>query len=113
MDRPTCSTCPYWEAIDDTSTHFEERRGECHRYPKKLSDALLNMLALYMEGAPGVSRESPLENSDVACEVWETMSQYDIDQSVWVRPIETSDGWCGEHPDFPQWIESRKAKPDA
>ena len=78
MDRPSCLTCLYWEH------KVRNRRsspvyGECRRLPP----VMLSTLA-------------PLHKDGATC------------PADFANPLTCRDDWCGEHPDFPVWIESLK-----
>lgn len=104
MDRPTCSTCPYWDRIDDSSDPEQNEHwrncnpgdgsGECRRHAPRP-----------MERAAQI--EPTAENS----------FYIDLDKGTVAWPVTivchavAEIGWCSEHPDFPAYLESlRKAK---
>lgn len=91
MDRPTCKTCVYWKGhehnrlpcIDGPGAYFS---GTCRRWPKQTSSMT------YMP-----DRNSSRE-VDVACLAFPEMYP---------------DEWCGEHQDFPvyvEWLRQEKMK---
>lgn len=108
MDRPTCGTCPYWLSYDDTKKHAEERTGECRRHPRVLCETLTMLSSLYMTGQEGGVYEGPFRSHDEAVSLWEKSMESVDDKTSWAYPIHTAEDWCGEHPDFPQWIESQR-----
>ena len=79
MDKPTCATCPYW-VHTETADEFTTL-GECMRYPPKLLPSYTDDL-----------------DSDIQRQ-WQFAA----------GPIVSDDCFCGEHPDFPAFLESRKA----
>lgn len=77
MERPTCGTCPFWERFDGDFDGGIE--GECHRQPPVM---------------PG---------SDIQIEEWLSVDR-GVFEGMW--PETSGDGWCGEHPDFPEYVAS-------
>ena len=81
MERPTCETCPYLDRWDQPNA---VAIGDCHRHAPAPGDHL------YTETyAPSPRRQ------------WE-----DSGQASWKFVHE--DDWCGEHPDFPEYLASLK-----
>jgi hypothetical protein len=77
--RPTCATCPYW------SPDGESGGGYCHRRaPQSYPQSILKM------DDDGQSRH------------WGSFSQSSM------LPEAFSGDWCGEHPDFPEYIAGLK-----
>ncbi len=89
MVRPTCKTCPYFEAsitvIQAGKNKGQRRResdGECHRgipqivLIQRLDDPIPDWTPCYWGHFPHVSGRH----------------------------------WCGEHPDFPGWLATREVK---
>lgn len=81
VDKPTCATCPYW-VHTETADEFTTL-GECMRYPPKLLPSYTDDL-----------------DSDIQRQ-WQFAA----------GPIVSDDCFCGEHPDFPAFLESRKVPP--
>lgn len=80
MERPTCKTCPYWEFGAETEGDIDYA-GFCHRH------------------APA-PRPLPLDGDDN----FKKTTSYRV-----YLPVETlGEYWCGEHPDFPAYLESLK-----
>jgi len=79
MDRPTCKTCPYWNAPKhhEYLDEDEPERGDCRKYNPVFR--------------PDMSAEMG------ACQPWD---------GWWPTTSETQ--FCGEHPNFPAWIASRR-----
>lgn len=84
MERPTCQTCPYWDAFGTFNSVLQIANdcGECHRFPAVLPTP--DCIAW------------DKENND---------SNFAFD-GVW--PNTYDHNWCGEHPDFPAYIRSLK-----
>lgn len=78
MEHPLCQTCSYWDGFDDKDS------GYCRRsFPR--------VLAMHgRKPIPDVSSEDTL---------WLSMLH-----RRW--PETEHDEWCGEHPDFPAYLES-------
>lgn len=83
MDRPSCATCPYWESCGEDEGGV--RMGRCViRSPSIIPE---DYMAAKKEG-------------------------YSSDESLRFAscfPVLYYSDCCAEHPDFPAWIESRKA----
>lgn len=91
MDQPTCQTCPYWVVYDGDCNRVspddigeDHMDGECHRKAPR--------------GAIGLPRGS------------ESGQPLNLDYH-W--PMSLRDDFCGEHPDFPAWIASKRAESTA
>lgn len=85
-ERPTCETCPYFELIED---HTGD--GACHRR------------------APSVPMMDLMEiEKDVDGHFRSFVFRARIEPHAEGFPPTTTDGWCGEHPDFPAYIEAMK-----
>jgi hypothetical protein len=82
MERPTCSTCPFWE--DGYAEQLNnEVAGYCHRHAPQVP-------TLRTHGDGGE------EATDTIC------------HGVFVPPMTGEGYWCGEHPGFPAYIEGLK-----
>lgn len=80
MNRPMCTTCPYWNAAPDS----EHPTASCHRH------------------APSTLPLSIMKNDREGNEF--TWGRFDATATLW--PETEWDEWCGEHPDFPEYIKS-------
>lgn len=85
MERPTCSTCPYWSDKPDDP-------GHCQRFPP----IIIERMAEWYDKRPQDRWSSMLSGLD------EPSSSH--------FPVAETDHWCGEHPDFSAYIAARKAK---
>lgn len=81
MERPTCKTCPYWEAMQNNRID-----GQCFRYPPSI---------------PSV--DSQIDELD---SVHGGGERYALFHGMQV--VTMSEHWCGEHPAFPAYIASLK-----
>ena len=109
MNRPTCATCPYWDALTDLDAIALQPAGKCLRRPPVLCDSRSLMLALYQRdrGSSGEAN-SPLTDTDAACDVWEQFGCEIDDVTNWTHPTTEHTDSCGEHPDFPAYIAALK-----
>lgn len=80
MDRPTCGTCPYWQEHEESKP--AGLTGECHRNPPLFA------------------------GSDYQMEEWLKIP-FGYFEGTW-PDTHGEHGWCGEHPDFPEYIASLK-----
>ena len=88
MDRPICDECPYWKKLFDDPT-----RGECRKHPPVIVDCVA--------AAMGADATANVGDYTLKC----------VDYaSCW--PFVNFDEFCGEHPDFPAWIESQRRSID-
>ena len=99
MDRPTCKSCPYWDSEWDEEIargHIDPKLEpdsdtevkECRRGPTGRSD-----LDRFLGAGRDKQASSLLVRGYGRRMVW----------------LETAGGdWCGEHPDFPAYISSRR-----
>ena len=91
MDKPTCATCPYWDGDEG------DEGGECRRRPPRIVDEVVARFRNDIDvddtrdRAIGAASES-------YCSFFPTVQSY---------------YWCGEHPDFPAWIESQRKPPQS
>lgn len=83
MDKPTCETCPYWERNKPHKYEDEAMVGTCHRYPIRGSAEII-------KGSDNASEVGVMLDSDY--------------------PETLTSEWCGEHPDFPAYIELLKSQ---
>lgn len=92
MDRPSCETCPYWRK------NVVDSFGECNRMPPFIvSHELFS-----------VDSDDDWDLSSArALSTVERRNLFVIDATR--RPLTKDSEYCGEHPDFPAWIEHRKA----
>jgi hypothetical protein len=98
MERPTCNTCPYWDRddimdTDDIDSEEAEIPGDqclCHRYPPRN----------HPEHIIPLDRQAQDRNRGATMHI----SNGDY------PPLTRRDYWCGEHPDFPAYIESLRDK---
>ncbi len=84
MERPVCETCPfwYWDQYGETEVGDVDM-AECRRYAP-MADQEPNGTKRACARADGIS----------------------YDSTTW--PITGPIDWCGEHPDFPAYLESLK-----
>lgn len=88
MDRPTCATCPYWVRRDTASDRRDAviamRKGgltlEEVAHVFRVSSARIRQIE--KEKSTGLCRRYPPHQKNVESD------------------------WCGEHPDFPAFIEA-------
>lgn len=80
MERPTCKTCPYFFWYD--SEDCEDPSGQCRRHTPRFP-----------------STESMVQEAKGRSD--------DADSGTW--PVLHGSRWCGEHPDFPEYLASLKA----
>lgn len=110
MERPTCKTCPYWNLLDpDTMDDaneairnldlgdFEERFrfepwGQCKRFPPP-SELRMHPNLYGVDGEKIQGGRSPCTIEHCA-------------------PNTLPHDWCGEHPEFPKYIESTRSPAD-
>ena len=90
MKRPTCQTCPFWDDNDGWSSLTKDESETLEEYKKRA-----------------------IEEYDYACECHRyppnSPNRTDIVRvygSDW--PVRHLYDWCGEHPDFPEYIASLK-----
>lgn len=79
IDRPTCKTCPYWDAFDDRDGYKDLPIG----HPVRNDDNIMYDCHRHSPSAKNV-------NSD----------------PQW--PVTDGVNWCGEHPDFPAYLAALK-----
>jgi hypothetical protein len=98
MERPTCETCPYWE--QGNHEHDQDFNGWCHRYPKRIVETVLRL---------SVDEEIRRDPSLVDDRTLDCLA-YDLSSDNITSCFPTHDKyeWCGEHPQFPAYIESLK-----
>jgi DNA-directed RNA polymerase alpha subunit len=88
MERPTCGTCPYWQACEQCGDG--EAGGTCRRHPPSPPTSLgKSEIAKTADGA------YRYDSHWSECAIWPHVDRVD---------------WCGEHPDFPAWIATRKGE---
>ena len=86
MDKPTCETCPYWLCRIPPNKDDSDGVGYCRRSPPLVTSATLGRWRPCDESIYGI--------------------HHDRLTSAW--PHCDGADWCGEHPDFPAWIESQR-----
>jgi hypothetical protein len=88
MERPTCGTCPYWQACEQCGDG--EAGGTCRRHPPSPPTSLgKSEIAKTADGA------YRYDSHWSECAIWPHVDRVD---------------WCGEHPDFPAWIARGMAR---
>ena len=108
MDKPTCRTCQYWNATKDDERD-DEALGKCRFAPKTHDPVAALWMSLYLKGEEPGSYPSPLTETDSARDAWQTHNQHQDDQSFFIFPTHYASDWCGQHPDFPQYIEASRS----
>ena len=93
MDKPTCRTCPFWDLTD---AHFDLWDDD----PPGVAPALQRALSTERT-VEGECRRFPRS--------WQGKGVRDEQTTAW--PFTADYDWCGEHPDFPAWLASRKTAP--
>jgi len=104
MKRPTCKTCPYWDTQWDDEIqkgHLDEEYApdtdtparDCRRWPP-----LRSMVDSYL----GSGRDDQID--------WLLQRGWG-GHGKWLQTAE--DDWCGEHPDFPEWLAAQEANQNA
>jgi hypothetical protein len=88
MKRPTCGHCPYWDP-DDDNKHEGDDVGLCKRFPEA-PRMLLHVLYYDKQGHP--------EHRDIGAT-----------HAIESQCVETYEfDWCGEHPEFPEYLAFMK-----
>lgn len=121
MERPSCRTCPYWESGDRSAWPCE--RLDFWQSVVGISDAKAELLATHhVTSDAALDRElakgMKLSKAAIshARRALEHRRKYEHGvcrirargaNGTW--PNSWQHDWCGEHPDFPAWIASRKA----
>ena len=90
MDYPTCSTCPYW---------LYDLDGSDPAAPRPDFDSLDTSPDVDTHGGE-CRRSAPVARMKMPA------MNFFADRLRWPRT--TSSEWCGEHPDFPAYIASRR-----
>lgn len=92
MEKPTCRTCPYWDKadcwVDNAIQHDDEPNAE---FIARAIDEGLVRCECHRFPPAILSRQ---QRDEQTCS-----SDY---------PVTIDFEWCGEHPDFPAYIESLK-----
>jgi hypothetical protein len=84
MERPTCGTCPYLEPDGDDG-------GYCKRFPPRVVPDSIRVPADRRSDIGGAGNPLLLL-------IWPEQ----------MLPVVDSVDWCGEHPDFPACLATRK-----
>lgn len=87
MERPTCKTCPYFQNISADWVEPEDRVGQCQRFPPS------RKRKPYDEDRKGLP---PM------------FSPCDWPEMKGVQGPDSDTFWCGEHPDFPEYLRQQK-----
>lgn len=104
--RPTCGTCPYWLQTSIDTVPIGYRQGECRRLPPSNIDGRWpeTTEGAGHDGIPSFTEKSEEERQRYADEN-AAEDQSPEQREYW--------GWCGEHPDFPAYIASRRQRQEA
>ncbi len=84
MEKPTCGTCAYWEESYEDQRAVLVIVGFCCRYPPVLD-----------------CQPDDVDRGGKAC----------FDDQAYKQPFTRGSTWCGEHPDFPEWLAATRRAP--
>lgn len=91
MDQPYCETCAYWDLSD---VRMDTLEGEEDIPVDQLIRKALEASDRVIEGeCRRYPRMTPGRHENESTAEWPRTAHYD---------------WCGEHPDFPEYLESLK-----
>ena len=124
MDRPTCKTCPFWEpGVNSWWKHLRldfwlSVRGVGAKTAETLIEHSVNDLASFNRLQKSKSRigDATAENVRSILEIGDTericgLCRIRARANGTEFPTSWAGDWCGEHPDFPAWIESQRKPP--
>lgn len=93
MEQPTCGTCPYWVYVDEKL----DRLG---------AEDFADLFAL---GIDLEDQSHPMYDMDGFCHRWPpSIDRGRTDGPDGYTTVNAVGDWCGEHPDFPEYVASLK-----
>lgn len=103
MDRPYCDTCPYW--------HIGQAEHDIPRNPEtRISDDEWREYVRTRRRPPGGVLDRECLAVYAECRRFPPTltrkAEDDYEVGDWRRTADFD--WCGEHPDFPAYLESRR-----